>query len=209
MDVIYTYPFFYFREAFVIVTSSTAAGRGHSFRQKRNGKSREGIRAFLLPRFLSLRGTQKMFFLVVVLTQEEGGAERGQGQGHPVRERARGRGQSLRPSDGNDLAANMFPSVASSSVVRRGKLFFCPSRDWRMESVMRLRSNMRDDLEMTLAGAKFFVLCSASMHENLKKTVKAIILQMEIVIQRAEHGLESSVAFIEYHAKLRAKLRYG
>ena len=40
---------------------------------------------------------------------------------------------------------------------------------------MRLRSNMRDDLEMTLAGAKFFVLCSgdASMHENLKKTVKA------------------------------------
>ena len=76
---------------------------------------------------------------------------------------------------------------------------------------MRLRSNMRDDLEMTLAGAKFFVLCSgdASMHENLKKTVKAIILQMEIVIQRAEHGLESSVAFMEYHAKLRAKLRYG
>ena len=46
--------------------------------------------------------------------------------------------------------------------------------------------------EMTLAGAKIFALCSedTSMHENLKKTVKAIILQMENVIQRVEHGLQ-------------------
>ena len=41
---------------------------------------------------------------------------------------------------------------------------------------------------MTLAGAKFFALCSedTSMHENWKKNVKAIILKMEDVIQRAE-----------------------
>ena len=36
-----------------------------------------------------------MFFLVVVLTQEEGGAERGQGQGHPVSQRARARSRSV------------------------------------------------------------------------------------------------------------------
>ena len=69
-----------------------------------------------------------MFFLVVVLTQEEAGAERRQGQGHPVRERARARSRSVIETVRRKRFGGKYVSVRLLSSAP-GKLFFCPSRD--------------------------------------------------------------------------------